>query len=142
MTLTKVGVILRLFPPPNTYRTPCTHDMLWVKKHRIFHSLNEATTSICYQTHILSEDGEHLLRVFYSLNESTTSSCYQTHILSEDGELPLRIFHSLNESTTSKLNTSKTQLFKNWLLTNRIAEQLPELAASWPQFCLRTVCGS
>ena len=52
------------------------HDMLWIKKRRIFHSLNEATTSICYQTHIESEDGEHLLRIFHSLNESSTSSCY------------------------------------------------------------------
>ena len=67
---------LRLFSPPSTYRMRCMHDMLWIKKRRIFHSLNEATTSICYQTHIGSEDGEHLLRIFHSLNESSTSSCY------------------------------------------------------------------
>ena len=102
VTLTKVGVILRLFPPPNTYRTPCTHDMLWVKKHRIFHSLNESNISSCYQTHILSEDGKPSLRILrptqphqprmlharyvldqewknvHSLNAVTTSSCHQT----------------------------------------------------------------
>ena len=65
----KVGRILRLFPPPNTYRIRCMHDMLWIKKRRIFHSLNEATTSICYQTHIGSEDGEHLLRIFHLFHE-------------------------------------------------------------------------
>ena len=155
MTLTKVGVVLRLSPPPNmqdfshsrnkatTFNCYQTHILssggelpLW-----IFHSLNESSTSNRYQTHILSQGGELPLWIFHSLNESTTSSWYQTHILSEGGELPLWIFHSLNESITCKLNTSKTK-FRNWLLTNHIAEQLPELAASWPQFCLRTVCGS
>ena len=47
VTLTKVGVIPRLFLPSSTYRTPCTHDMFWVKKHRIFHSLHESTITSC-----------------------------------------------------------------------------------------------
>ena len=92
-------------------------------------------------------------RIFCLKMENFHSGLFtrSTHIVSDDGELPLIIFHSLNEANTStclrcariaKLNISKTKISRNWLLANRIAEQLPELAASWPQFCLRTVCGS
>ena len=87
----------------------------------IFHSLNESTIFSCYQTHILSEDGELPLKIFHSLNESTTSTCYQTlqdhhrqyctaccgnlgmlftHTTHNTQHL-LRIFYSLNESSTS-----------------------------------------
>ena len=41
-------------PPPEKYRSHCTHDMLWITKRKIFYSLNEGSMSICYQTHINS----------------------------------------------------------------------------------------
>ena len=66
VTLTKVGVILRLFPPPNTYRTRCTHDMFWIK----------------------------------------------------------------NTKCALAQRSNYIKLLSNWPLTNRIAEQLPELTQS------------
>ena len=84
VTLTKVGVILRLFPPLNTHCTPCTHDMLWVKKHRILHSLKESTISSCYQTHILSKAGELPLRILHPTQPHQPRVLHARYVLDQD----------------------------------------------------------
>ena len=74
-------VLHRLFLSPNMYRRPCTHDMLWIKKHKIFHSLHESTITNCLKIdNILSQDGELPLRFFLLAQRTSSSTFFLPHL--------------------------------------------------------------